>query len=135
MTTPTSTSASKYTSTSPATPNNGVTSPLHYTTPDWTTESSTNIGSSSTLKLTSTISTTQASTTPLTTPSSGVQLSSDPKIIQTILTQDMQMSCSFNDTSGGDLRFVTSLVIIRNGVEIASITPFAPVYAPADAGI
>jgi len=65
---------------------------------------------------------------------SGVQLSSDPKIIQTILTQDMQMSCSFNDTTGGDLRFVTSLVIIRNGVEIASITPFAPVYAPADAG-
>jgi len=65
---------------------------------------------------------------------SGVQLNANPKVIQTILTQDMEMTCSFNDTTGGDIRFVTSLVITRNGQEVASITPFSPVYAHDNSG-
>lgn len=75
------------------------------------------------------------------TSASVVTFEKSPDVIHTVLTKQMTLSCSIKDSapSGSligrslmtptNVKYVTSILVLRNGKEIATITPFSPATA------
>jgi len=81
---------------------------------------------------------------PAITSASVVTFDKSPDVIHTILTKHMTLKCSIKDSASApsgalvgrsilntqsNVQFVTSIVVLKDGQEVASITPFSPARA------